>query len=134
MIRPPAALLALAAALAACDRAPAVETQPRQLVPPPFEYPEELWDAGVEGKAVLRIRVDTTGRVDSVRVATASGHKGFDSSAVAGTAKLRFAPATRDGKPVARWVLLPVFFDIDPDSAAAARATARPAAQDTAGT
>jgi protein TonB len=136
MIRPFAALAA-AAALAACRQAPVAQTAPRQLVPPPFEYPEELWDAGVQGETVLRIRVNEQGRVDSVRVEKASGHKGFDSAAVAGTPRLRFAPATRGGGAVPAWVLLPVDFHLAP---ARAGDTTRPAsrtpaaARDTAGT
>lgn len=118
MNRPRAVLLA-AAALCACKREPVVETAPRQLNPPPFQYPEELWDAGVQGKTVLSIRVNEQGRVDSVKVDTAAPHPGFDSAAVAGTRELRFAPATRGGTPVPRWVVLPVEFQIQrPDSAA----------------
>ena len=118
MNRLSAVLLALAA-LAACEREPVVETAPRQLTPPPFEYPEELWDASVEGKTVLSIRVNEQGTVDSVKVDTTSGHKGFDSAAVAGTRELRFAPATRGGAPVARWVVLPVEFQIEASDSAA---------------
>jgi protein TonB len=122
MNRLSAVLLAFAA-LAACEREPVAETAPRQLTPPPFQYPEELWDAGVQGKTVLSIRVNEQGTVDSVKVDTTSGHKGFDSAAVAGTTELRFAPATRGGAPVARWVVLPVEFQIQPiDSAAQAAA------------
>ncbi|CAA9336616.1 MAG: hypothetical protein AVDCRST_MAG89-2421 [uncultured Gemmatimonadetes bacterium] len=117
-----AVLLALTA-LAACEREPVVETAPRQLTPPPFQYPEELWDAGVQGKTVLSIRVNVQGTVDSVKVDTTSGHKGFDSAAVAGTRDLRFAPATRGGAPVARWVVLPVEFQIEPSDSAAKSAS-----------
>lgn len=116
------AVLLAAAALAACEREPVVETAPRQLTPPPFQYPEELWDAGVQGKTVLSIRVNEQGTVDSVKVDTASGHMGFDSAAVAGTRELRFAPATRGGAPVARWVVLPVEFQIEPSDDSAATA------------
>lgn len=106
-------LLALAVAVtAACERKPVVETQPVPLAQVAFQYPEELWDAGVEGKTVLAILVDTTGAVDSVRVETPSQHPAFDSAAVAGTDSLRFQPARRDGTPVRRWVLLPVEFEI----------------------
>lgn len=116
------AVLLAAVALAACEREPVVETAPRQLTPPPFQYPEELWDAGVQGKTVLSIRVNEQGSVDSVKVDTTSGHKGFDSAAVAGTRELRFAPATRGGAPVARWVVLPVEFQIEPSDSAATAA------------
>ena len=116
-MRPIAPRLLLAAAalgLSACDRAPAVETEPVQLTPPPFAYPEELWDAGVEGRTVLAIHIDTAGQVDTARVDTASGYAAFDSAALAGTRELRFRPATRDGAPRPTWVLLPVEFEITP--------------------
>ena len=129
--RPPLALLALwLAATAACQREPVVESQPVPLAPPSFQYPEELWDAGVEGKTVLRILITEQGTVDSARVETASGYAAFDSAALAGTSALRFDPARRDGTPVRKWVLLPVEFDITPpaDSAhpAAAQETRTP--------
>jgi periplasmic protein TonB len=117
--RTPLAALALClAATAACDRKPVVETEPVALTQPSFQYPEELWDEGVEGKTVLRILISDRGTVDSARVETPSGYPAFDSAALAGTPALRFQPAQRDGTPVSKWVLLPVEFDITPvDSA-----------------
>lgn len=113
--RTPLAVLALwLAATAACQRKPVVETEPVALTPPSFQYPEDLWDAGVEGKTVLRILITETGTVDSARVETPSGYAAFDSAALAGTGALRFDPAKRDGTPVRKWVLLPVEFDITP--------------------
>ena len=116
--------LALAlAATAACERRPVVETEPVALTPPSFQYPEDLWDAGVEGKTVLRILITEQGTVDSARVETPSGYAAFDSAALAGTGALRFDPARRDGTPVRKWVLLPVEFEITPPAD-----TAKPAA------
>jgi periplasmic protein TonB len=105
------ALAALATA-AACERRPVVETEPVPLTQPAFQYPEELWDAGVEGKTVLRIHINAGGTVDSARVETPSKYPAFDSAALAGTGALRFQPARRDGTPVSKWVLLPVEFEI----------------------
>jgi protein TonB len=118
-------LIALGAAgiasAAACERKPVVETEPVPLNEFAFQYPEELWDAGVEGKTVLRIHVSTGGTVDSARVETPSQHAAFDSAAIAGTTALRFEPAKRDGTPVSKWVLLPVEFEIkEPGPAATA--------------
>ena len=118
------ALAACLALAAACERAPVVETEPVPLTPPSFQYPEELWDAGVEDTTVLRILINPEGTVDSARVEKASRYPAFDSAAVAGTRDLRFEPAKRDGVPVSKWVLLPVEFEITapdsaPDSAAA---------------
>lgn len=108
------ALAVCLAATAACQRKPVVETEPVALTPPAFQYPEDLWDAGVEGKTVLRILITEQGSVDSARVETPSGYAAFDSAALAGTSALRFDPAKRDGTPIRKWVLLPVEFDIAP--------------------
>lgn len=124
--RPPLAALALwLAATAACERKPVVETEPVALTPPSFQYPEELWDAGVEGKTVLRILITEQGTVDSARVETPSGYAAFDSAALAGTGALRFDPAKRDGTPIRKWVLLPVEFDITPPADSAQPAAAQ---------
>lgn len=101
-------LLALTASCA--DEVP--ETPPRQLPGSPFHYPEELWDAGVEGETLLRLFVTEGGSVDTARVERTSGHAGFDSAAVAGARDLRFEPARRGEETVSVWVLLPVQFDL----------------------
>lgn len=88
------------------------ETPPRQLEGSPFHYPEDLWDAGVEGETVLRLYVTEAGAVDSVQVEQASGHAAFDSSAVVGARDLRFEPARRGTAQIGAWVLLPVQFDL----------------------
>lgn len=92
------------------------ETAPRQLAGSPFHYPEELWDAGVEGETLLRLFVTPEGGVDSTQIERTSGHPAFDSAAVGGSHDLRFDPATRGDQPVGMWVLLPVQFEL-PDSA-----------------
>ena len=93
------------------------ETPPRQLTGSPFQYPEELWDAGVEGETLLRLFVTTEGGVDTIRVEKTSGYAAFDSSATAGARDLRFEPARRGPEPVGVWVLLPVQFDLPTNDA-----------------
>ena len=105
--------------LAACEEAAPI-TPPRQMPGSPFHYPEELWDAGVEGETILRLFVTKQGRVDSARVEQTSGYEAFNSAAVLGAGDLRFDPARRDTLPVAVWVLLPVEFEL-PDSAPGSR-------------
>jgi periplasmic protein TonB len=101
---------------AACGSEPVVETEPVAVTPPTFEYPEELWEAGVQGCALLRLRVTGGGVVDSSLVERASGYPAFDSAALAGVGGLRFEPATRDGSPTDKWVLLPVEFGLTPEA------------------
>jgi periplasmic protein TonB len=82
----------------------------------PIDYPIGLWDEGVEGTTLLRLRVSETGEVDSVEVVETSGHLGLDSAAVAGARDLRFQPGRRNGKRIRMWASLPVHFSTRPRS------------------
>lgn len=79
----------------------------------PIEYPLDLWDRGVEGRTLLRVRVDASGRVDSVEVTESSGYAAFDSAATRGARDLEFRPARRDGEPTTVWAEVPVHFSRD---------------------
>ncbi len=78
----------------------------------PVEYPRTLYDQGIEGKVILRLHVDEHGRVvdDSTRVAESSGYPDLDSAAVRAAPQMKFAPAVRNGSPVAATFLQPVHF------------------------
>jgi protein TonB len=76
------------------------------------QYPPQLFDQGVEGDVMLRLFVDSTGRLrpESSRVAASSGSPTLDSAALSGVAQLHYAPARRGGAPVAATFLQPVEF------------------------
>jgi TonB family protein len=78
----------------------------------PIAYPPALYEQKVEGDVTLRLFVDSTGKLipDSTRVVEASAYPALDSAALAGAAALRFAPAKRNGVPVATAFLQPVEF------------------------
>jgi TonB family protein len=65
-------------------------------------YPKQAIDEGVHDvvQVKLLLDVDASGAVKRAVVETPAGH-GFDEAAVAAAEKLEFAPAVRDGKPVA---------------------------------
>jgi periplasmic protein TonB len=92
------------------------EVPPQQISASTFHYPEELWDAGVEGETLLRVRVNTEGAVDTAVVERSSGQAAFDSAAVAGAYDLRFEPARRGEGAIEAWVLLPVQFNREGDA------------------
>lgn len=118
--------LTLAMPLAGCAAEHVQVTPPRLVSPSTFQYPEELWDAGVEGETVLRIFVTAQGTVDSARVETPSKYTAFDSAAIAGSRRLRFEPARMGPEPVGRWYRLPVRFDLTPAAGAAAKPESTP--------
>ena len=79
---------------------------------PLVEYPPALYQQGIEGTVSLRLFVDEKGTVvsESTQVAESSGYPAFDSAALAGVPKMRFAPAQRDGRSVAMTFTQPVHF------------------------
>ncbi len=79
-----------------------------------IEYPLELWDQGIEGMSLVKVRVNELGGVDSVLVVESSGHAAFDSAALQGARSLRFRPATRGGKRIEVWAQVPVHFSKKP--------------------
>ncbi len=128
-MRPPAtACLLLLAALAGCESrsdgtialgehlpdAGSPADQPPVAINPvsPMEYPKALLEEGIGGRVLLRLYVDSTGRLvpDSTRLAESSGYPALDSAALAGAVGLRFSPALRNGRPVAAPFLQPVHF------------------------
>jgi len=65
---------------------PPAEEPPVALNPdPPIQYPPRLYDQTVEGTVVLRLFVDSTGKLapESTRVAESSGYSALDSAAMA---------------------------------------------------
>ena len=80
----------------------------------PIAYPLDLWDQGVEGSSLLKVRVSDMGEVDSVIVMESSGYAAFDSSAVRGARTLRFSPARQGDKRIEVWAHVPVHFSRKP--------------------
>jgi protein TonB len=78
----------------------------------PMEYPVALLNEGIGGRVLLRLYVDSAGRLipDSTRIAESSGYPALDSAAFSGAAALRFSPALRNGRPIAAPFLQPVHF------------------------
>lgn len=86
---------------------------------PPVDYPPGLYSQGIEGTVTLRLYVDSLGTVvrESTQVAESSGYPAFDSAALAGVPRMHFAPAQRDGRPVATAFSQPVHFRKNPPPA-----------------
>jgi TonB family protein len=78
----------------------------------PVRYPPALLAQGIEGRVLLRLYVDSAGRVvpDSTRIAESSGYPAMDSAALVASPELRFSPALHQGRPIAAPFLQPVQF------------------------
>ena len=129
MVKPTRLATLLALALIACerksdgtmrlvDRKASTPVTPAEEPPvainalSPVRYPPALLEQGIEGQVLLRLYVDSTGRVipDSTRIAESSGYPALDSAALIASPDLRFSPALHQGRPIAAPFIQPVQF------------------------
>jgi protein TonB len=104
----------LASGVSACSGDQEIESPSPLSASVPIDYPLDLWDQGVEGSSMLRVRVTDMGDVDSVVVMESSGYAAFDSSAVRGARTLKFSPARQGDKRIEVWAHVPVHFSKKP--------------------
>jgi protein TonB len=89
-----------------------VDSPPTVIGEVKIPYPEEARARGVEGTVVLRVLVDETGTVRSVKhVSGPCG--GLDEAAAKAVARFRFRPAMRRGQPVATEIRYTYTFELD---------------------
>ncbi len=105
--------------LVSCTNNPGGEGEARGFDPPvvtnplaPVEYPLGLFEQRVEGVVRLHLYITESGSIvpESTRIAEGSGYPELDSAALRGVDALKFAPARRDGTPVATSFIQPVYF------------------------
>ena len=79
---------------------------------PPVEYPVALYERRIEGVVLVHLFITEVGTIvpESTRIAEGSGYPELDSAALRGIDLLQFAPARRDGTPVATVFVQPVHF------------------------
>lgn len=79
---------------------------------PAVEYPPALVAQRIGGTVILRVFIDSAGvvRPESTTVQESSGYPALDSAALAAGPRLSYAPALRDGSPVAAFFLQPFSF------------------------
>ncbi|HEU5261229.1 MAG TPA: TonB family protein [Gemmatimonadales bacterium] len=88
-----------------------VEEPPTLLSAPPPRYPEALRRAGVVGRVVVQVVVDTLGRAEPSSVAVVeSSHSGFDAAAREYVYHALFRPARVHGGAVRVLVRVPIDF------------------------
>jgi protein TonB len=75
-------------------------------------YPASAREAGVQGTTRVKLLVSIAGTVAEAVVIRSSGSQTLDDAAVAALSRWRFAPAIRDGEPVAAQVVVPVVFSL----------------------
>jgi len=79
---------------------------------PPPDYPALARRRGWQGTVLVLVRVRADGSVAAARVKTSCGYHLLDRSALSAVRGWRFAPGTRDGRPVATEVIVPIHFEL----------------------
>jgi TonB family protein len=95
----------------ACDQEPTI------LVAADPVYPESARRQGLEARVLVKAFVNVLGQVEAVEVPTADSleNREFVEAARAAAWKTKWKPATRDGEPVAVWVVYHVRFRLEQD-------------------
>lgn len=97
--------------------APAMVTPPvfsaDYLRNPPPDYPALSRRLGEEGRVVLRVLVEASGKAGDIELRESSGHERLDRAAREAVGRWRFVPAKRGDTPVAAWVLIPISFRLE---------------------
>lgn len=76
----------------------------------PIPYPPDAVRDRLEGRVVLRLHIDSAGRIVSADLVQSSGHAVLDDAASRGVLHWRAEPARLFGRPVSTTALLPVVF------------------------
>ena len=90
-----------------------VEERPERISSPPVRYPDILRQAGIEGRVLLELVIDTTGHAErgSIRVLS-STHQLFEGPAREVAQASLFSPGRIQGRAVRVRVQLPINFSI----------------------
>ncbi len=78
--------------------------------PPNAIYPVRSRRAGEQGRVIMRVLVDTTGRPAQVSVSQSSGHPALDEAAVSAVRASLLRPYSENGVAQSVWVLMPIDF------------------------
>jgi protein TonB len=93
-----------------------VVSQPRfdagYLQNPAPAYPALSRRMGEEGKVVLRVFVEPTGRPGQVEVKTGSGSPRLDQAAQEAVWRWKFVSARQGDEAIGAWVLVPIVFNL----------------------
>lgn len=79
---------------------------------PAPDYPWSARRRGVQGRVVIRLEVDDTGRPTAASLIEGSGDQSLDLAALTALRQWRLRPALTDGRPVASHVVVSILFKL----------------------
>lgn len=78
-----------------------------------LKYPMTSLRLREQGSVLLRVLVDSEGKVQRIEIARGSGHPQLDQAAREAVRQAHFRPVLREGQPVSAWGLVPIEFRLD---------------------
>ena len=76
-------------------------------------YPAQARRENIEGRVLVWVKIDKTGKVVIARIMKSLGSEACDDASMEAIAKVKWEPAIHDGKPVDVWVCVPVEFRLN---------------------
>lgn len=101
-----------AAAVPAAEKM--VKARPAYRDNPRPDYPDLAKRRGHEGTVLLEVMVNSSGKVEELRIVKSSGYPVLDSSAMTSVKAWLFEPGSIGGRKVDMWVRVPVRFELKP--------------------
>ncbi len=110
---PPLPTQTSVASIASRQEAGQLDALPTQIYSPQPEYPADALRRRLEGRVVLRVKIETSGRVGATSVLRSSGHSILDEAARQAVLRWRFDSPKRLGVAVHSEIAVPVRFQIE---------------------
>ena len=89
-----------------------VDTEPA-VIHSPVKYPASAVASREEGTVQVVTEVDASGRTVGAKLAKSSGYPDLDAAALQSIPGWSFSPATKDGKPIAQRIVVPIRFQLE---------------------
>ncbi|MBE2185558.1 MAG: TonB family protein [Rhodothermales bacterium] len=90
-----------------------LDRMPQALTMPQPVHPQDLKDAGIEGRVVVRAWIGQDGTVKEVQVLRTDDPR-FNAPAVEAVRQWTFTPGMKNGQPVETWLPIPIRFRLNP--------------------
>ncbi len=90
-----------------------VDQKPKVISRAPLEYPSSAKSQGIKGEVILRLLVNSRGRVDHAKVFKSLPQGVFDTVAMNSAKAWVFEPAKYQGRKVSVWVKQKIRFDFN---------------------
>lgn len=76
-------------------------------------YPDAAKQAGIEGRTILNVLIDASGKVMKTSIINSSGNEACDKAAAEAVLTVNWQPAKKNGQPVSVWIGVPFDFKLN---------------------